>query len=139
MRTFATLPGLLLATLLLAACVTPQRDKDLETTLQQYESMIRWSQWDGAVAFIAPSFLEEHPITMLDIERLRQFRVTNYAVRSSTPYDEGNGLRQMVQIRLFNRNFATERAILDQQDWRWHADQQVWLLHSGLPDVTKAR
>jgi acyl CoA:acetate/3-ketoacid CoA transferase beta subunit len=65
--------------------------------------------------------------------------VTQYNVRSSVPLDGGVGLRQTVEIRLFNRNRAVERVITDRQEWRYDPDTQRWLLHSGLPDVTRAR
>lgn len=129
-----------LAAVLLAACATDYgKGKSLDEALRQYEAMIRWSQWDGAVQMLAPESLAEHPVTQLDIERLRQFRVTNYAIRSSTPYDEDNGLRQVVEIRLFNKNYAQERSIIDNQDWKYNKEAKVWLLHSGLPDVTQGR
>lgn len=131
--------GLLLLVLTLAGCASQGKQKDLQDTLRQYESMVRWSQWDGALQFISPEWTQAHPITPLDIDRLRQFRVTNYTVRSSLPYDDGNGLRQTVEIRMFNRNQATERAIMDNQDWRWEEEAGVWLLHTGLPDVTRGR
>ena len=42
----------ILACLTLAGCAgTNQQDKTLEFSLQQYEKIIRWSQWDGAVRF----------------------------------------------------------------------------------------
>jgi hypothetical protein len=123
----------------LGACASQGKQKELDTALKQYESMIRWSQWDGAVQSLSPESLEKHPVTSLDIERLRQFRVTNYTIRSSLPYDDGNGLKQTVEIRLFNRNQATERSIIDMQDWKYNEQAKVWLLETGLPDVTQGR
>jgi len=128
---------LLLATLLLAGCQTPKREKSLDETLRQYENMVRWSEWDGATSFIAPESLEENPITRLDLDRLRLFRVTNYTIRSATPTDGGDGFLQAVEIRMFNRNQAVERVVLDQQQWRYDTESERWLLHSGLPDVTR--
>lgn len=121
----------------LAACAAQQKEKALDDTLEQYEAMVRWSQWDGAVNYIAPDYLETHPITRLDMERLRLFRVTSYTVRSSTPVDNGDGLVQAVELRMFNRNRAVEQVVIDQQEWRYDAGTERWLLHSGLPDVTQ--
>ena len=120
---------------LLAACIPSKKEKDLDSRLLQYEQMIRWSQWDGAAGFIAPEYLEENPITNLDMERLRLFRVTNYSIRSATPLGDGSEFTQVVQISMFNRNQAVERQIIDQQLWRWDEEREVWMLHSGLPDV----
>ncbi len=131
--------SLLCVLALLMACATNKQAKDLDLTLSQYEKMVRWSQWDAVVDFIAPEYLEEHPISRLDLDRLRLFRVTAYTVRSALPYDDGMGMQQTVAIRLFNRNRAVERTLIDRQDWRWDMDKQRWYLHSGLPDVTQAR
>lgn len=127
----------LLTALSLASCATPKKQKSLDDTLRQYEAIVRWSEWDGAVNFLAPEYLEEHPISRLDMDRLRLFRVTQYIVRSGAPLDDGDRYEQAVEIRLFNRNRAVERTILDRQDWQYDANSERWLLHSGLPDVTQ--
>lgn len=124
-----------LAAALLAGCIPPKKEKDLDNRLRQYEQMVRWSQWDAAITYVSPEYLEENPVTNLDMERLRLFRVTNYTIRSAAPLGDGNEFAQVVEIRMFNRNQATERAIIDQQLWRWDEDSELWMLHSGLPDV----
>lgn len=131
-------PRLLVLTalaLVLTACVPPKKQKDLDSRLLQYEQMIRWSEWDGAASFLAPSYLEDNPMTNLDMERLRLFRVTNYRIRSAAPLGDGNDFTQVVEIRMFNRNQATEKVVIDQQLWRWDEEAEVWMLHSGLPNV----
>lgn len=130
---------LLLSSLLLVSCSNNTHTKTLSESLKQYEAFIRWSQWDGAIEFMAPEYLATSPITTLDMDRLRLFRVTQYNVRSSIPFDGGTGLRQNVEIRMFNRNRAVEVALVDQQEWRYNAERERWYLHSGLPDVTRAR
>ena len=124
---------------LLSACPQSKEDKDLSETLLQYDTVIRWAQWDAAVDFIAPEYLEEHPITRLDLDRLRLFRVTQYAVRSAIPVDEGNGLIQVVEIKMFNKNQARERTVIDEQYWKYDEEITRWQLHSGLPDPTQNR
>ena len=128
------------ACLALAGCAsTNKQDDTLEFSLQQYEKVIRWSQWDGAVDFLAPEYIENNTVTRLDMDRLRLFRVTAYVLRSSTPFDGGMGLYQTVEIRMFNKNRAVERTVIDQQEWRYNSERERWFLHTGLPDVTKAR
>ena len=124
---------------LLVACPQTKEDKDLSETLTQYETIIRWAQWDAAVDFVSMEYQEEHPITRLDLDRLRLFRVTQYLVRSSMPVDEGNGLIQIVEIRMFNKNQARERSIIDEQYWEYNAETERWQLYSGLPDPTQSR
>ena len=122
---------------LLVGCPKTKEDKDLSETLKQYETIVRWAQWDAAIDFVSMEYQEEHPITRLDLDRLRLFRVTQYVVRSSAPIDEGKGLIQVVEIRMFNKNQARERSIIDEQYWKYNEETERWKLHSGLPDPTQ--
>ena len=121
--------------LLLTACVPPKKQKTLDSRLLAYEQMIRWSEWDGAATFLSPTYLEENPITNLDIERLRLFHVTTYTIRSAAPINDGNEFAQVVEIRMFNKHQATEKVINDQQLWRYDEENEIWWLESGLPNV----
>ena len=122
---------------LLLGCPQSKEDKDLSETLKQYETIIRWAQWDAAVNFISTEYQEEHPITRLDMDRLRLFRVTQYILRTTTPVDDGMGVRQTVELHIFNKNQARERVIIDEQYWKYNEERERWLLHSGLPDPTQ--
>ena len=124
---------------LLTACPKTKEESDLSDTLIKYDTVIRWAQWDAAVDFVSPEYLEEHPVTRLDIDRLRLFRVTQYTVRSAVQVDDGKGLVQEVEIKMFNKNQARERTILDEQYWKYDEVRERWLLHSGLPDPTQSR
>lgn len=128
----------LLCMLTLAACTPPNSaEKSLSEALKQYETIIRWSQWDAAADFVSPEYMADNPITRLDMDRLRLFRVTAYTVRSTGIYDEGKTARQSVEIRMFNKNKGVERTIVDDQEWRYDEEKLRWYLHSGLPDPTK--
>ncbi len=122
---------------LLLGCPQTKQESNLSETLKQYETIIRWAQWDAAVNFVSSEYQEEHPITRLEMDRLRLFRVTRYILRSSTPVDDGMGLTQVVELHIFNKNQARERIIIDNQYWKYNEDRQRWLLHSGLPDPTQ--
>ena len=122
---------------LLTGCPQTKEDKNLSETLKQYETIVRWAQWDAAIDFVSMEYQEENPITRLDLDRLRLFRVTQYAVRSSAPINEGNGLIKVVEIRMFNKNQARERSIIDEQYWKYNEETERWKLHSGLPDPTQ--
>jgi hypothetical protein len=136
-RGLFTVLALVATTVFLAGCPSNPVDKSRGETFKQYETIIRWSQWDAAAGFIAPEYLAEHPISRLDMDRLRLFRVTAYTVRSTGVYDEGMTARQVVEIKMFNANQAVERTILNEQEWRYHENVKRWLLHSGLPDPTQ--
>ncbi|MGD8384185.1 MAG: hypothetical protein PVF89_02140 [Lysobacterales bacterium] len=122
---------------LLAGCPQSRKAQGLTDVLKRYEITVRWAQWDTAVDFIAPEYLEQHPISRLEMDRLRLFRVTQYTPRSSLPVDNGKGLRQVVEIHMFNKNQARERTIIDKQYWRYDDKRHTWLLYSGLPDPTQ--
>jgi hypothetical protein len=133
---------LVVMTLLLAlsACVIPgQLEKDRSEAFRQYEIIVRWSQWDAAADFISPEYLAENPITRLQMERLRLFRVTQYIIRSVNVIEEGMAAIQVVEIKLFNNNQGVERTIIDEQMWRWDESSMRWRLHSPLPDPTQGR
>ncbi len=124
---------------LLTACPKTKEESDLSDTLLRYDTVIRWAQWDAAVDFISPEYLEENPVTRLDLDRLRLFRVTQYTVRSAVPVDEGKGLLQEVEIKMFNKNQARERSVIDEQYWKYDEERERWFLHTGLPDPTQGR
>jgi hypothetical protein len=125
-----------LAILMLAACSSNQVEKSRGEVFKQYETIIRWSQWDAAADFISLEYQEEHPITRLEMDRLRLFKVTTYTIRSTGVYDEGMTARQVVEIKMFNNTKGVERTIIDEQEWRYDEERKRWLLHSGLPDPT---
>lgn len=126
-----------LAVITLVACTSNPVTKSRGEAFKQYETIIRWSQWDAAADFISLDYQAEHPITRLEMDRLRLFRVTQYNLRSANVFDEGKSASQTVEIKMFNSNQGVERTIIDQQEWRWDEDRERWLLHSGLPDPTQ--
>ena len=123
---------------LLSGCPQTKEEKGLSETLLQYETIVRWAQWDAATDFVSPEYLAEHPISRLDLDRLRLFRVTQYEVRSSAQVDAGKGLVQVVSIKMFNKNQARERTVINEQYWKYNELTERWQLHSGLPDPTQS-
>ncbi len=137
MKTILRTITLLGVAVLLMGCPQTKEDKDLSETLKQYETIVRWAQWDAAANFISPEYQKDHPISRLEMDRLRLFRVTQYILRSSAPIDNGDGLIQVVELHIFNKNQARERTIIDEQYWKYDQQRERWLLHSGLPDPTQ--
>jgi hypothetical protein len=131
--------GLLLLILAfgLTACTMNQQEELLSDTFKQYETIVRWSQWDAAANFISAEYQVENPITRLEMDRLRLFKVTAYTVRSTAILDEGMTAMQAVEIKMFNSRQGVERTIIDEQEWRYNPETKLWKLHSGLPDPTK--
>ena len=126
----------LLSLVLLAGCgAMSDRDRLRTETIQRYEATVRWNQFDALVDFMHPDWLEENPVSSLDIDRLHQFRVSQYSVRQvmSVPED---GVDRLVQLRIYNKHTARERVVDYVEAWRWDEERERWMLHSGLPDVT---
>lgn len=122
---------------LLAACATTKpREKLLTETLRTYAAAIRWGSIEQAESFIDPAYREHHPLTTLELERYRQIRFTQYNERAPVPVSDVE-VRQVVEIAVVNLNTQSMRTILDQQVWKYNADQKRWLLASGLPDITR--
>ena len=130
----------LLAALLLAACASNSKKERTETeVLEQYSALVRWSQFDALPDYMHPEWLAENPVRQLDIERLRQFRVTGYRVRQVIAVNDGDGVDRVIQLRLYHTHTARERELQYLESWRWDEERERWMLHSGLPDVTQTR
>lgn len=133
-RIRARLPLLVLIVLTLSACGSNPVQRAGTETLDAWESLVRWSQFDALVDFIHPEHLQSHPVTQLDIDRLHQFRVTEYRVRQVLASTDGEALERTVRLRLYHVHSAQERVIDYREIWRWDSEMRAWLLHSGLPD-----
>jgi hypothetical protein len=130
---------LLAATVALGACANKEiRSKAniLEQTLRSYAATIRWGDIGQATSFIEPKVLAEHPPSQLDLERLKQVRVSAYEEQPPVPVGE-NEVRQTVQIELINVNTQTTRSIVDRQVWKYDEATKHWWLTSGLPDISR--
>ena len=121
---------------LLGACGTlDEKDKKRTETMDRFEAVVRWNQFDSMVDFMHPDWLADNPVTSLEVERLHQFRVSQYSVRQVLS-EPGGGFDRLVQLRLYNKHTARERVVEYVESWRWDDERGRWMLHSGLPDVT---
>ena len=136
MSRFPTRAIAVLLLLALAACGSMNTKRNpRDAMLYQYVSAIRWSDFDRAVGFIDPKVLEAEPLDPIELERLKQYQVSGYEVRTSSEPAE-HEYEQVVEIRLVNRHTQAEKVILDRQHWRYDAETKRWWLVSGLPDLT---
>lgn len=130
----------LLVAVMLAGCAsTRQQNQKRTETLDRYEASVRWGQFHVLVDFMHPDWLEENPISPLDVDRLSQFQVSQYRIRQVVTTEDESGVDRVVELRLYNRHTATERVVLYAESWRYDEERERWMLHSGLPDVTQAR
>lgn len=129
---------IVLAAVLLAACAGgSQAQRERDQAMDLWQEMVRWSEYDGLVDMIHPDWLAEHPIRSIELERLRQFRVTEYRVRQVISDPDEQRVERRVQIRLYHVHSARERVIQHREVWRYDETRDRWLLHSGLPDPSE--
>ncbi len=125
---------MVLLIVLLTACAAGNAERTRAETMDSWESLVRWSEYDALVDFVHPDYLADHPVTSLEVDRLHQFRVTEYRVRRVMADPEGLELARTVMIRLYHIHSAQERVIDHHEVWRYDEDLESWLMHSGLPD-----
>lgn len=130
---------LIIALALLAACANQEiRSKQtiLNETLRAYAAAIRWGEYEQAVGFIDPKIQAEHPVSSLELERLKQVRVSNYD-ESQPVAVSPDEVRQVVRLDLLNVNTQVARSIVDRRVWKYDKAGKHWWLVSGLPDITQ--
>lgn len=129
--------SLLIALLLaLSACTTPKTDK-FDNTMTTIEQATRWNQFEGIVNLMDPEYLQDNPVSDLDIERLKQFRISGYTVTQKQMSADGNSYVQTVMLQMYSVHNPVERQVRWSQDWRRNEESGRWTLFSGLPDVTQ--
>lgn len=126
--------------LLLAGCPVQNKQSMRQTeTLDRFEALVRWSQFDALVDFMHPDWLEENPVSALDVDRLKQFQVSQYRVRQIVATEDESGIERLVDLRIYHLHTARERTISYVESWRWDDESERWMLWSDLPDVTQGR
>ena len=120
---------------LLAACGGSAKRSPLEQSLYTYSSTIRWSEFDKALAFVDPEAPAREPLAL---ERLQQYQVSGYDVRSSEQVSDTE-YTQVVELRVVNRHTQAERTVTDRQRWRWDPEAKRWWLVVGMPDLWKGQ
>jgi hypothetical protein len=121
--------------LLLAACAGgSQMQRERQQAMDLWRDLVRWSEYDGLVDMIHPAWLAANPVRNIELERLRQYRVSEYRARQIDISADGKQVERLARIRLYHLHSARERVIRHREVWRYDASRERWLLHSGLPD-----
>ncbi len=123
-------------TLLLSACGGSQSTKtrNLNATLYKYASTIRWSNFDVALQFLKPDKKDILP-SAFELDKLKQFKVSQYLESPITPGPKENIIMQSVQIQLYNIHNNRTKTIYDTQSWEYDESQKRWFLTSGIPKL----
>jgi hypothetical protein len=125
----------ILCIFLLASCGGKSTKKrNLDDTLYKYASLVRWSNYDAAAAFLKPGDDTIRP-TSFELEKLKQYKVSRYDESPIRPGAESNTILQDVKIQLYNIHTNKEKQISNQQVWEYDDDNKQWYLKSGIPKI----
>lgn len=108
----------------------------LDHTLFQYAKVIRWADYDTALTFFSPHMDAENNPSRLDIERLKQFKVSSYVAAPILPGENENAIIQDVKLQMYNLHTKREKIVVDRQVWEYDSESHRWWLTSGLPKIT---
>jgi len=132
MPVMKTIRPLLLAlfALLLAACGSlPSKQVD---SVGDYGTAVRWGDWESAWAYVDPAS-RGGGLPDSEAERLKNVKVSGYAVLSRRVAPDGLTQRVLVEIRYIEQATQRELTVRDQQAWRTDDEGKHWWLTSGLP------
>ncbi|MCU7905828.1 MAG: asparagine synthetase [Candidatus Thiodiazotropha sp. (ex Epidulcina cf. delphinae)] len=117
---------------MLTACQTlgeHQRAESLQDILRRYEAAIRWSSGRQARNFL-PLELAKTEITP---PVQRDVKVTHYeVVQGPTMLGDMRAVQTAV-IQYVFQDSQIVREIMDQQEWRYDEEAEIWHLYSQVP------
>jgi hypothetical protein len=114
------------------ATVSETKKQDLfEITSHSYKQALLFGRYEAASGFrkVQPSGLQA-----INFKQLKKIKVTNYELITIKVSKEKSLIHQTVEIRYFNRDYMIEKTLVDNQLWRYDAEDNAWYLESGLPD-----
>jgi len=120
---------------LIASCGgTSNKKRSLDSTLFKYASLIRWSDFDNALTFLKPGIKEIVP-SGFELQRLKQFKVSQYLESPISPGNNANIILQNVEIQLYNIHTNKTIVIRDLQAWEYDDETKRWFNTTGLPKL----
>ena len=127
--------NIFIITILLVSCGgTSNKKRNLDSTLFKYASLIRWSNYDAAVNYLTPENEDIKP-SDFELQRLKQFKVSQYLESPITAGSEENIIQQKVEIQLYNIHTNKTKTIYDHQSWEYDDKLKQWFLTSGIPKL----
>jgi len=127
--------NIFIITILLASCGgTSNKKRNLDSTLFKYASLIRWSNFDAAVNYLKPGDEDIKP-SDFELQRLKQFKVSQYLESPITPGSDEYIILQSVEIQLYNIHTNKTKTIYDHQSWEYDDKLKQWFLTTGIPKL----
>lgn len=119
----------------LAGCASGGKQMSaLDQAQYDWSEAVRWGNFEGAEAMVAPEIRERSPLTGLQIERYKQIRVSAYRDLAATIAPDNSSAAREILIGITNRNTMVDRELRYTETWRYDAAAQRWWVTSGLPD-----
>jgi hypothetical protein len=128
--------AVLVATLLAAACASTfefRREELFEDMSKRYGRLIRWSEYEAALPYLAADAPKERSVLPTDV------RVADYDVKQVAYTEDKQQVLQTVRITYFNQSNPKLRTLDDLQLWEFNPDKGAWLLKSGFPDFRQGK
>jgi hypothetical protein len=121
----------LAAALLAAACASTfefRREEVFEDMSKRYGRLIRWSEFEAAMPYLAADAPKERAAAPPDV------RVSDYEVKQVVYTEDKQQVLQTVRISYFKQTDPRLRSLEDLQLWEFSPDKGAWFLKSGFPD-----
>ena len=122
-----------LAIALLPACAAVQDSKmsiSEEKALFYYERAVRWGDYAAADRLRR---IEGDDYPRNGPNKLKRIKVTAYDILNRTASDDGTTLRLAVRISYYDEDVMKVHSVMDNQVWRYDAEQDSWYITSPLP------
>ena len=128
--------AVLTAALLSAACASTfdfRREELFEDISKRYGRLIRWSEFDAAMPYLATDVPKEKAAAPNDV------RVADYEVKQVAYTEDKQQVLQTVRISYFKHSNPRLRTLDDLQLWEFNPDKGAWFLKSGFPDFRQGK
>jgi hypothetical protein len=135
MRLLLKTAALLVLMLVLGQADARQKGK-LDEIQNAYAAAIRWGDFEGAVNFLDPAYLQEHPVGEFELSRFEQIQVSGYRDMNTSVEPDGTVVRA-VEVRIINKHTQAERTVRYRERWRYDEEAKRWWVVGGLPDFWK--
>jgi hypothetical protein len=98
---------------------------------ESFERSLRTSDFSTAARYLDASAKDNEP----DLKRLRNFKIADYRVTRFDVSEDKLQITQDVELQYFRLNGNILHSTRYPQTWRFHPEQEIWLLQTGLPDL----
>jgi hypothetical protein len=129
MKITAVLVVLLILPIGCATLAERSRIEKFRLISESFERALRTSDYSTAAKYLDASATDTIP----DLKRLRNFKIADYKVARFNVSEDKQEITQDVELQYFRLNGNILHSSRYLQTWRFHPEQEVWLLHTGLP------